>query len=87
MDEDSVLSAPPRDIIGIGSRIVVRNTEGDEFHGWMTERFTYQDGTTGAYVELDDGTVIVVPLAELAAAGASDPELVDVDRDDAVPGR
>ncbi|MEO8805857.1 MAG: hypothetical protein ABI433_07235 [Burkholderiaceae bacterium] len=55
------------DVIDIGSRVVLRTSEGEQFAGYMSERITYSDGSSGAYVELDDGPVIVVPVAELRA--------------------
>lgn len=53
------------DLIGIGSRVLIRDSEGDELHGYMTERYTYNDGSVGAFVQLDHGPVVVLPFAEL----------------------
>lgn len=53
------------DVIDIGSRVVIRDSEGDEYHGTMSERYTYNDGSIGAFVHLDAGPVVVLPFAEL----------------------
>ena len=56
------------DLVDVGRRVVVRTSSGEALTGYMTERITYSDGSAGAYVELDDGPVIVVPVAELRVA-------------------
>lgn len=66
----SALEGALRHMVNVGARVRVA-TSGDDFTGVLAERATYLDGTPAAWVDLDDGPLVIVPLADVRPEGVT----------------